>query len=60
MNGMVVGILLPLMGTALGAACVFLMKKSIPETQAGVHSNMGTIGFSLGFALMMTLDVLLG
>lgn len=30
MNGLVLGILLPFAGTTLGAACVFLMKKSIP------------------------------
>ena len=26
----------------------------------GKHSNIGTIGFALGFALMMVLDVVLG
>ena len=29
MNGLIVGITLPFIGTALGAACVFLMKKSM-------------------------------
>lgn len=31
MNGLVLGILLPFVGTTLGAACVFLMRKEIPE-----------------------------
>ena len=29
MNGIVIGLLLPLAGTALGAACVFFMKKQM-------------------------------
>ena len=29
MNGLIVGILLPFAGTALGAACVFLMKNNM-------------------------------
>ena len=31
MNGLILGLLLPFAGTTLGAACVFLMKKSIPS-----------------------------
>ena len=31
MNGIVIGLLLPLAGTALGAACVFFMKKQMPD-----------------------------
>lgn len=49
-----------LLAFAAGAMLYVVVEELIPETQAGVHSNMGTIGFSLGFALMMTLDVLLG
>ena len=37
-----------------------VVEELIPETQEGLHSNMGTIGFALGFALMMVLDVVLG
>lgn len=33
---------------------------NIPEAQAGEHSNIGTIGAAIGFALMMVLDVALG
>ena len=31
MNGLIAGITLPFVGTALGAACVFLMKRSMPS-----------------------------
>ena len=79
------GILIPFFGTALGAAMVFVLKKSIsenlqkiltgfaagammyvvveeliPEMSEGKHSNWGTIAFSVGFVLMMVLDVTLG
>ena len=30
------------------------------EAQAGEHTNIGTIGTAIGFALMMVLDVALG
>ena len=30
MNGLIVGLLLPFLGTALGAACVFLMRNNMP------------------------------
>ena len=32
----------------------------IPEASEGSHSNHGTIGFGIGFILMMILDVALG
>jgi len=32
----------------------------IPEAQLEKHSNVGTIGAMLGFAIMMVLDVALG
>lgn len=32
----------------------------IPESQAGEHSNIGTIGVAIGFVIMMILDVALG
>ena len=37
-----------------------VVEELIPESQAGKHSNIGTIGVALGFALMMLLDVALG
>ena len=32
----------------------------VPEASQGEHSNIATVGFALGFALMMILDVLMG
>ena len=37
-----------------------LKPELIPEAQEGAHSNIGTIGFAIGFVLMMMLDVALG
>ena len=37
-----------------------VVEELIPESAAGHHSNIGTIGFAIGFALMMALDVALG
>ncbi len=31
-----------------------------PEASDGQHSNLSTIGFAVGFVLMMVLDVVLG
>jgi len=36
-----------------------VVEELIPESQAGTHSNIGTIGTALGFALMMVLDIAL-
>ena len=45
---------------AAGAMIYVVVEELIPESQNGKHSNLGTIGFALGFALMMVLDVALG
>lgn len=34
--------------------------QNIPEASNGTHSNLSTIGFALGFVLMMVLDVVIG
>lgn len=44
---------------AAGAMLYVVVEELIPESAAGDHSNIGTIGFALGFALMMALDVAL-
>ncbi len=49
-----------LLAFAAGAMFYVVVEELIPETQEGRHSNMGTIGFAVGFMLMMALDVLLG
>ena len=45
---------------AAGAMIYVVVEELIPESQAGEHSNIGTIGAAVGFALMMLLDVALG
>jgi len=45
---------------AAGAMMYVVVEELIPETAEGQHSNLGTIGFAAGFALMMVLDVVLG
>lgn len=45
---------------AAGAMLYVVVEELIPETQQGRHSNVGTIGFAVGFCLMMVLDVVLG
>ena len=53
--------LLPyLLSFAAGAMLYVVVEELIPETAEGKHSNLGTIGFAAGFALMMVLDVALG
>ena len=49
-----------LLAFATGAMMYVVVEELIPETAEGEHSNIGTIGFAVGFALMMMLDVALG
>jgi len=49
-----------LLAFAAGAMIYVVVEELIPESSEGTHSNVGTIGFSLGFILMMILDVALG
>ncbi len=53
--------LLPyLLSFAAGAMVYVVVEELIPEASEGEHSNIGTIGFAVGFLIMMTLDVALG
>ena len=45
---------------AAGAMVYVVVEELIPETQAGAHSNLGTLMFALGFTVMMALDCALG
>lgn len=45
---------------AAGAMLYVVVEELIPESAEGEHSNIATIGFALGFVLMMILDVALG
>ena len=49
-----------LLSFAAGAMIYVVVEELIPEASEGSHSNVGTIGFAVGFALMMVLDVALG
>ena len=57
----VVDPLLPyLLSFAAGAMLYVVVEELIPEASEGEHSNLGTVGFAVGFVLMMVLDVALG
>lgn len=58
--GSVVPIMPCLLAFAAGAMMYVVVEELIPEMSEGKHSNWGTIAFSLGFVLMMILDVALG
>lgn len=45
---------------AAGAMLYVVVEELIPEASVGQHSNISTIGFAIGFVLMMVLDVVLG
>ena len=49
-----------LLAFAAGAMIYVVVEELIPESQAGKHSNIGTIGVAIGFVVMMILDVALG
>ena len=49
-----------LLGFAAGAMLYVVVEELIPEMSAGKHSDVGVVSFSVGFALMMALDVALG
>ena len=48
-----------LLSFAAGAMIYVVVEELIPESQAGEHSNIGTIGVAIGFVIMMILDVAL-
>lgn len=45
---------------AAGAMMYVVFEELIPEANSGKHSNLATIGFSIGFIIMMILDIALG
>ena len=49
-----------LLAFAAGAMVYVVIEELIPEASEGEHSNLSTIGFAVGFVLMMVLDVVLG
>jgi len=57
--GLVTPILPYMLAFAAGAMLYVVVEELIPEASEGEHSNLGTIAFAVGFALMMVLDVAL-
>ncbi len=49
-----------LLAFAAGAMIYVVVEELVPESHSGEHSNLSTIGFAVGFVLMMILDVALG
>lgn len=58
--GFIVPALPYLLSFAAGAMIYVVVEELIPEMSEGKHSNIGTLMFSLGFTVMMILDVALG
>lgn len=56
----ILGIMPYMLAFAAGAMLYVVVEELVPEYSQGKHSNIGTIGFALGFAMMMVLDVVLG
>lgn len=49
-----------LLSFSAGAMVYVVVEELIPEGSQGTHSNIATIGFAIGFVIMMILDVALG
>lgn len=49
-----------LLAFAAGAMMYVVVEELIPEASSGAHSNLSTIGFAIGFVLMMMMDVVMG
>jgi ZIP family zinc transporter len=49
-----------LLAFAAGAMLYVVVEELVPEASQGQHSNLATVGFAIGFALMMVLDVVMG
>lgn len=60
LSNFIVPILPYLLSFAAGAMIYVVVEELIPELQAEEHSNIGIIGFSIGFVIMMILDIALG
>lgn len=60
LTNMVVPFLPYFLAFAAGAMIYVVVEELIPDSQAGRHTSFATIGVSIGFSIMMILDVALG
>ncbi len=60
LSAYVEGILPYMLAFAAGAMIYVVVEELIPEAAEGEQSDIGTIGFAVGFLLMMIMDVALG
>ena len=58
--GLIVPALPYLLSFAAGAMLYVVVEELIPEMSEGVHSDIGTVFFAVGFSVMMVRDVALG
>ncbi|MBP3857884.1 MAG: ZIP family metal transporter, partial [Ruminiclostridium sp.] len=58
--GMIIPAMPYLLSFAAGAMIYVVVEELIPEMSEGEHSDIGVVSFSVGFVLMMILDVALG
>ena len=59
-SSVILPILPYLLSFAAGAMIYVVVEELIPEMSEGDHSNWGTVAFTLGFTVMLALDVALG
>lgn len=60
LSAWIIPILPYLLSFAAGAMIYVVVEELIPEMSSGHHSNLGTVAFTVGFTVMLTLDVALG
>ena len=60
LSSYIIPVLPYLLSFAAGAMIYVVVEELSPESSHGKHSNIGTIGFGIGFIIMMILDVALG
>ena len=60
MINIIVPVLPYLLSFAAGAMTYVVIEELVPEIHSGKKSTLGVIGFTMGFVIMMVLDIALG